>query len=48
MIIEVFKYIIILCPTIQWNKAYKNREWIGDVKKPKKQKYYYCKSSNQR
>ncbi|CAG2187356.1 RNF213 [Mytilus edulis] len=24
----VFKYIIILCPTIQWNKAYKNREWI--------------------
>ena len=31
----VFKYIIILCPTIQWNKAYKNREWIGDVKKPK-------------
>ncbi|CAG2200564.1 RNF213 [Mytilus edulis] len=25
---EVFKYIVILCPTIQWNKAYKNREWI--------------------
>ncbi|CAC5393012.1 RNF213 [Mytilus coruscus] len=24
----VFKYIVILCPTIQWNKAYKNREWI--------------------
>ncbi|CAC5417968.1 unnamed protein product [Mytilus coruscus] len=31
----VFKYIVILCPTIQWNKAYKNREWIGDVRKPK-------------
>lgn len=33
--VQVFKYIIILCPTIQWNKAYKNREWIGDVQKPK-------------
>ena len=32
---QVFTYIIILCPTIQWNKAYKNREWIGDVSKPK-------------
>ena len=32
---QVFKYIVILCPTIQWNKAYKNREWIGDVRKPK-------------
>ena len=32
---QVFKHIIILCPTIQWNKAYKNREWIGDVRKPK-------------
>ena len=31
----VFEHIIILCPTIQWNKTYKNREWIGDVKKPK-------------
>ena len=31
----VFEHIVILCPTIQWNKAYKNREWIGDVKKPK-------------
>ncbi|CAC5403550.1 unnamed protein product [Mytilus coruscus] len=31
----VFKHIVILCPTIQWNKAYKNREWIGDVRKPK-------------
>lgn len=31
----IFKYIVILCPTIQWNKAYKNREWIGDPKKPK-------------
>lgn len=32
---QVFTNIIILCPTIQWNKAYKNREWIGDVSKPK-------------
>ena len=32
---SVFKHIVILCPTIQWNKAYKNREWIGDVRKPK-------------
>jgi Rad3-related DNA helicase len=32
---RVFKYIIILCPTIEFNKAYKNREWIGDVTKPK-------------
>lgn len=31
----VFTNIVILCPTIQWNKAYKNREWIGDVRKPK-------------
>lgn len=31
----VFSHIVILCPTIQWNKAYKNREWIGDVRKPK-------------
>ena len=31
----VFEHIVILCPTIQWNRAYKNREWIGDVKKPK-------------
>jgi len=30
----IFKYIVILCPTIQWNKAYKNRGWIGDVRKP--------------
>lgn len=33
--IGVFIHIIILCPTIRWNKAYKNREWIGDVRKPK-------------
>ena len=31
----VFEHIVILCPTIQWNRAYKNREWIGDVRKPK-------------
>ena len=32
---KVFKHIMILCPTIKWNKAYNNREWIGDVRKPK-------------
>ena len=31
----VFSHIVILCPTIRWYKAYKNREWIGDVRKPK-------------
>ena len=31
----VFKHIIVLCPTIQWNVAYKNRSWIGDVKNPR-------------
>ena len=28
----VFKHIVILCPTIKWNKAYKNREWIEKTK----------------
>ena len=32
---HVFENIIILCPTIEWNKAYKNRSWIGDVRHPK-------------
>ena len=32
---KVFENIVILCPTIHWNKAYKSREWIGDVRKPK-------------
>ena len=31
----VFKYIIFLCPIIAWNKAYKNPDWIVDVKKPR-------------
>lgn len=31
----VFDHIVILCPTIQWNKAYRNRRWIGDVRHPK-------------
>ena len=31
----VFENIVILCPTIEWNKAYKNRSWIGDVRHPK-------------
>ena len=25
----VFEHIVILCPTIQWNKAYMSRPWIG-------------------
>ena len=32
---RVFDNIVILCPTINWNKAYKTRSWIGDVRKPK-------------
>ena len=32
----VFENIVILCPTVEWNKAYKTRSWIGDVRRPKK------------
>ena len=35
----VFQNIVIPCPTIHWNKAYKNRSWIGDIRK--RQKYNY-------
>ena len=31
----VFENIVILCPTVEWNKAYKTRSWIGDVHRPK-------------
>ena len=31
----VFENIVILCPTVEWNKAYKTRSWIGDVRRPK-------------
>ena len=31
----VFENIVILCPTVEWNKAYKTRSWIGDVHNPK-------------
>ena len=31
----MFENIVILCPTIEWNKAYKNRSWIGDVRRLK-------------
>ena len=31
----VFENIDILCPTVEWNKAYKTRSWIGDVRRPK-------------
>ncbi len=34
----VFENIVILCPTIAWNKAYKNRSWIGDVWHPRDKK----------
>ena len=30
----VFENIVILCPTIEWNKTYKNRPWIGNIKNP--------------
>ena len=35
----VFENIVILCPTIKWNKAYKNRSWMGDVRRPKEKKH---------
>ena len=31
----MFENIVILCPTIEWNKACKNRSWTGDVRYPK-------------
>ena len=31
----VFENIVILCPTVEWNKAYKTRSRIGDVRSPK-------------
>ena len=31
----VFENIVILGPTIAWNKAYKNKNWRGDVRRPK-------------
>ena len=31
----VFENIVILCPTVAWNKAYKTKSWIGDVRRPK-------------
>ena len=31
----VFENLVILCPTVEWNKAYKNRSWICDVRRPK-------------
>ena len=31
----VFENIVILCPTVEWNKAYKTRGWIDDVHRPK-------------
>ena len=30
----VFENIVILCPTVEWKKAYKTRSWIGDVRRP--------------
>ena len=38
----VFEHIVILCPTIEWNKAYKSRSWIGNIHKPKIKKYKNC------
>ena len=31
----VFENRAILCPTVEWNKAYKTRSWNGDVRRPK-------------
>ena len=30
----VFENIVILCPTIEWNKAYKSRAWIKYPERP--------------
>ena len=30
----VFENLDILSPTVEWNKAYKTRSWIGDVRRP--------------
>ena len=27
---DVFKHIVILCPTLRWNKTYKDRKWLWD------------------
>ena len=32
---SVSENIVKLCPTIEWNKAYKNGNWIADVRRPK-------------
>ena len=36
----VFENLVILCPIIEWNKAYKNRSWIGDVHCPKEENIF--------
>ena len=46
--VGVFENIVIFCPTIEWNKAYKNRRWIGDVRRPKDKKYNNSQSNNTR
>ena len=30
----VFENLVILCPTVELNKAYKTRSWISDVRRP--------------
>ena len=40
----VFENIVILCPTVEWNKAYKTRSWIGDVRRPKDKSIIIVKS----
>ena len=35
---NIFQHIVILCPTIAWNKAYKSRKWIGNVRHPEDNK----------
>ena len=40
----VFENIVILCPIIEWNNAYKNRCYIADVRRPKQKKRIYSKS----
>ena len=36
----MFENVVILCPTIEWNKAYNNRSWIGDVRCPNEENIF--------
>ena len=33
---DVFDHIVIVCPSAVWNKAYRQRTWIGNIKKTRR------------